>query len=444
MRATRVSRRSFLKGALAVPGAMAAMGAAGRAGGQQALAQAPAPSQPKVTLVVETYQWEEAGFKEWMNWINAQLTAKFPHITVEKRSAPSTQYWDKLIVKGQTGTLGDVFQLSGPILEQFLAMGGVEPVNKFLDVPAAQKLMPSALWKIVSRQDQLMGVPTLTTTNQVMIYNTKHFEAAGVTMPGQGKQEEWLASTVKLTKAPDRYGVVVHTIATTQFMEDLRKFIIAWNTQFSQPDGKPTCNAPEVVEAIAFYRKIVKSGATPIGTEKTIYRPMVWDGKISQLLDGSWVFGMAKSSNAKALPELSAAPLPFPSQRGNLTFNMYCLYAKSKVKDAAAEWLKIAWGEEGAVKFAEFTGSPHAHKVALPPALLKSMPWLPAYQKVLATDPVADPNPGFALVRSEADDILIRWTARAIITGEISAQDACDGMQKEMERLSKKYDGKTF
>ncbi len=442
MRGKRMSRRTFLKGALALPAGMAALKATGSATGAKATAHAATPSP--VTLVVETYQWEEAGFNDWMDWINKQLTATFPHIVVEKRSAPSTQYWDKIIVKAQSGTLGDVFQLSGPILDQFLAMGGVEPVNKFIDVPAAQKRMPQALWKLIARQDQLMGVPTLTTTNQIMIYNTKHFEAAGITMPGVGKQEQWLADTVKLTKAPDRYGVVVHTIATSQFMEDLRKFIIAWNTQFSLPDGKPTCNAREVVEAIAFYRKIVKSGATPIGTEKTIYRPMVWDGKISQLLDGSWVFGMAKSSNGKALSELSAAPLPFPSQRGNLTFNMYCLYAKSKVKAAAAEWLKIAWGEEGAVKFAEFTGSPHAHRVTLPQSLVRSMPWLPAYQKVLATDPVADPNPGFALVRSEADDILIRWTAKAIITGEISAREAGEGMQKEMERLSKKYDGKTF
>jgi ABC-type glycerol-3-phosphate transport system substrate-binding protein len=439
-----VSRRSFLKRALALPVGMAALEAAGSTIGVRATAHAAAPSRAPVTLVVETYQWEEAGFKDWMDWINQQLTAKFPHITVEKRSAPSTQYWDKIIVKAQSGTLGDVFQLSGPILDQFLAMGGVESVNKFIDVPAAQKLMPLPLWRLISRQDQLMGVPTLTTTNQIMIYNTKHFEAAGISMPGAGKQEQWLADTVKLTKAPDRYGVVVHTIATGQFMEDLRKFIIAWNTQFSLPDGKPTCNAKEVVEAIAFYRKIVKSGATPIGTEKTIYRPMVWDGKISQLLDGSWVFGMAKSSSGKALSDLSAAPLPFPSQRGNLTFNMYCMYAKSKVKEAAAEWLKIAWSEEGAVKFAEFTGSPHAHKVALPQNLVQKMPWLPAYQKVLATDPVADPNPGFAIVRSEADDILIRWAARAVITGEISAQDACEGMQREMERLSKKYDGKTF
>lgn len=444
MSTRKLSRRSFLKGALALPGGMVALDALGVSGAKPAMAQTAAPPKAPVTLVVETYQWEEAGFRDWMDWINKQLTAKYPNVTIEKRSAPSTQYWDKIIVKAQSGTLGDVFQLSGPILDQFLAMGGVEAVNKFLDVPAAQKLMPPALWKIVSRQDQLMGVPTLTTTNQVMIYNTKHFQAAGVTMPGVGKQEQWLADAVKLTKAPDRYGVVVHTIATGQLMEDLRKFIIAWNTQFSLPDGKPTCNAREVVEAIAFYRKIVKSGATPVGTEKTIYRPMVWDGKISQLLDGSWVFGMAKSSNAKALSELSAAPLPFPSQRGNLTFNMYCMYAKSKVKDVAAEWLKIAWSEEGAVKFAEFTGSPHAHKVTIPQSLLQNMPWLPAYQKVLATDPVADPNPGFALVRSEADDIIIRWSAKAIITGEISAQEACDGMQKEMERLSKKYDGKTF
>jgi ABC-type glycerol-3-phosphate transport system substrate-binding protein len=444
MPSKRVSRRSFLKGALALPAAVTVLEAAGATTGLQATARAAAPSRASVTLVVETYQWEEAGFKDWMDWINKTLTAKFPHITVEKRSAPSTQYWDKIIVKAQAGTLGDVFQLSGPVLDQFLAMGGVEPVNKFIDVPAAQKLMPLPLWRQVSRQDQLMGVPTLTTTNQIMIYNTKHFEAAGISMPGAGKQEQWLADTVKLTKAPDRYGVVVHTIATGQFMEDLRKFIIAWNGQFSLPDGKPTCNAREVVEAIAFYRKIVKSGATPIGTEKTIYRPMVWDGKISQLLDGSWVFGMAKSSSGRALSELSAAPLPFPTQRGNLTFNMYCMYAKSKAKEAAAEWLKIAWSEEGAVKFAEFTGSPHAHKVALPQTLVQKMPWLPAYQKVLATDPVADPNPGFAIVRSEADDILIRWAARAIITGEVSPQDACEGMQKEMERLSKKYDGKTF
>jgi ABC-type glycerol-3-phosphate transport system substrate-binding protein len=439
-----LSRRSFLKGALAFPGGMVALDSLDAAVPRPAKAQTASTTKASVTLVVETYQWEEAGFKDWMDWINKQLTAKYPNVTVEKRSAPSAQYWDKIIVKAQSGTLGDVFQLSGPILDQFLAMGGVEAVNKFLDVPTAQKLMPSALWKIVSRQDQLMGVPTLTTTNQVMIYNKKHFEAAAITMPGQGKQEDWLADTIKLTKAPDRYGVVVHTIATTQFMEDLRKFIIAWGTQLSMPDGKPTCNAREVVESIAFYRKIVKSGATPIGTEKTIYRPMVWDGKISQLIDGSWVFGMAKSSNAKALADLSAAPLPFPNQRGNLTFNMYCMYTRSKVKDMAAEWLKIAWGEEGAVKFAEFTGSPHAHKVTLPQSLLQKMPWLPAYQKVLAADPVADPNPGFALVRSEADDIIIRWSAKAIITGEISAQEACDGMQKEMERLSKKYDGKTF
>jgi len=227
-------------------------------------------------------------------------------------------------------------------------------------------------------------------------------------------------------------------------MEDLRKFIIAWNTQLSLPDGKPTCNAKEVVEAIAFYRKIVKSGATPIGTEKTIYRPMVWDGKISQIIDGSWVFGMAKNSNAKALSDLRAAPLPFPSQRSDMRLNGYCMFGKSKVKDAAAEWLKIAWSEEGAIKFAEFTGTPHARKVTLPQGLVQQMPWLPVYQKVLANDPVADPNPGFAIVRSEADDIIIRWAAKAIITGEISAQDACQGMQKEMERLSKKYDGKTF
>ena len=439
MTPTRVSRRSFLKKAVALPVGMAALGGTGTIIGRKARA-ASAP----VTLVVETYQWEEAGFKDWMSWINGQLTARFPHITVEKRSSPTSQYWDKLIVKGQTGTLGDIFQLSSNVLRQFVAMGGVEPLGRFFDLPAMQKLMAPPLWKVAVEENQLIGVPTLNTTSQVMIYNAKHFEAGKVTMPGLGKQDAWLADAVKLTKAPDRYGAVVHTITNSMFMLDLRKFVITWNGQFSEPDGRPTCSSPQVVEAIAFYRKIVQSGATPIGTEKTIYRPMVWDGKISQIIDGSWFFGMAQNSNAKALDQLSAAPLPFPSQRGELIYNMYCMYAKSKAKDAAAEWLKIAWSEEGAVKFAECTGSPHARQVTLPPALLKRMPWLPAYQNVLSKDPVADTDPGFALVKSESTDIITRWAAKAILTGELSAKSACDGMQQEMERLSKKYGGKTF
>jgi len=404
-----------------------------------------APVTEPVTLVVETYQWEEGGFREWMDWINAKLVSEQPNVKIEKRSAPYTEYWDKLLVKMQAGTMGDVFQGQWQNIEQWLAIGGLEAMNNYVDIDEVKALIEPALWSRIAVKDQLMGVPTMFTTSCAMIYNTKHFEAAGVTMPGTGEQDAWLDMTVKeLTQAPERYGVVVHTIATNQLNEDLNKFVAAWNAAYSLEDGTPTCGTPEMVGAIEFYRRIVESGATPIGTEKTVYRPMVWNGKISQIIDGSWVFGMAMAEKGEAISELSASPLPFPTPRALLSFNLYQLYGKSKVKDLGAKWLSIAFSEEGAVEFSKLTGNPHARKMELPQSLVDQMPWLPAYATIMGTDLEADLNPGFTLVRAEADDIIRLWADRAILTREITPEEAAAGMQRDLEELSKRHGGKTM
>lgn len=403
-----------------------------------------APVTDPTTLVVETYQWGESGFKEWMDWINQRLIDEHPNLTIEKRTAPSTEYWDKLLIKIQAGTIGDVFQARYQNLEQWLAIGGIEPMNDYLDMSEAEALITPVLWERMTSNGQLMGVPTMFTTNGVMIYNTKHFDDAGVTMPGTGEQDAWLEMSVKLTQAPDRYGAVIHTIATGQLNEDMNKFVASWDAAYSLEDGTPTCDTPEMTGAIEFYRRFVESGATPIGTEKTVYRPMVWNGKISQIIDGSWVFGMAMAENGEALNELSAAPLPFPSERAGISYNLYQLHGKSKVKDLGAKWLSTSFSEEGAIEFSKLTGNPHARKMELPQDLVDDMPWLPAYTTVMGREPVVELNPGFTLVNAEADDIIRRWADRAILTREITPEEASKGMQQEMEELSKKHDGKTM
>jgi len=403
------------------------------------------PVEEAVTLVVETYQWHEAGFREWLEWMSDRMTSMYPNVKIEARSAPYNEFTDKRLIKLQAGTLGDIFQGDDKKIEQWLAIGGIEALNSYMDVEELKAKIAPGVWERIAPKDQLMGVLTLHTTEQVVIYNTKHFEEAGVTMPGQGEQDKWLDMTVKLTNAPERYGVALYTLAKTgRFNEDLYHFVGGFGGQYSEPDGTPTCNTPEMIAAVSFFRKCVESGVTPIGTPKPNYLAMVWNGQISQVIDGSWFFGSAKASNATALDQLSASPLPWPKRRGTHVFNLYQLYGKSKIKDVAADWLKLAWSEESSLKFSEFTGSPHGRPVKLPQNLVDAQPWMPAYQEVLAAEFVSDDNPGFALVREEANEIIKRNGFAAVVDGEVTPEQACENMQKGFEELSNKYGGETF
>lgn len=402
-------------------------------------------AEKTIPLVVETYQWHEAGFREWLEWMKERMKELYPNVEIEARSAPYNEYADKRLVKLQAGTLGDVFQGDDIKIEQWLAIGGISALNPYMDTEDIKSKLDPGVWDRIAPKDQLMGVLTLHTTEQVMIYNAKHFEEAGVSMPGQGEYEEWLDLTVQLTKAPDRYGVAVYTLPqTARFNEDLYHFVGGFGGQYSLPDGIPTCDTPEMISAVDFFRRVVTSGATPVGTDKPMYLAMVWNGQISQVIDGSWYFGSAIASNATALDELSASPLPWPQRRGTHVFNLYQLYGKSEVKETAASWLELAWSEESSLKFTEFTGSPHGYPVDLPQSLIDKQPWMPAYSEVLAAEFVPDDNPGFALVREEANEIIKENGFAAVVTGDITPEEACRKMQEELEQLSVKYGGKTF
>jgi ABC-type glycerol-3-phosphate transport system substrate-binding protein len=411
-------------------------------------ATAPATAAPAVankapvTLVVETYMWEEPGSKDWFEWLASKYTQQYPYVKIERRVVPSAQYWDKLMTEIQAKTVGDVFQGRVELMDQWIAVGGLEPLDQRLDIKDIQANFPKWLLGKLSKNSALYALPYFLTTSRAVIYNKKHFQDAGVEMPGAGQTDKWLAILKQLTKAPDRYGIAL-TTSFTSLYHRYDVFVSGFGGQFSLPDGKPALNSKENVEATKLYRAIVEAGVTPVGVEPNVYNPMIWNGNISSTCTGSWFFGSAKMANGTAFSQLAASPGPFPSMTALPAYATFHISSASKVKPEAAAWLTLSATEEAAVKEMEFRGDPHPRQFKVPDDLKKQMPWLEVFNQIANASPVLDLNPGFTLVRAESEQIILRNAAQGVM-GKMSVEDALNNGQKELEALSKREGGKTF
>jgi multiple sugar transport system substrate-binding protein len=195
-------------------------------------------------------------FQKFIDAFNAENT--------DIRVVQESQGWDtafsKLVSALTAGNPPDVM-LSLPALTMTMqSRGDIIPVDSIVEsVNSQHKFVESQLTPF-KYQDATWGVPMWGMTF-LLHYRTDLLEAAGVAEP-PATWAEWLDASTKMT-GNGKYGIILPANKNLFTTENFYSLMINTDARIYGPDGKIAFNSPETVEALTFYKDMVKAAAPP-------------------------------------------------------------------------------------------------------------------------------------------------------------------------------------
>ncbi|HLH71899.1 MAG TPA: sugar ABC transporter substrate-binding protein [Chloroflexota bacterium] len=373
------------------------------------------------------YEWENTGVGLANRWIKpADAFEKATGIKVNRQAIPSTQYWDKMLAELASGTKVELWYGGYPI-EQYIAMGGLSPLDPYVDVKALQSTFYPAQKENLVSGGQTYGF-LCGLTSSAMFYNKDIFDKAGLKPPTT--YDELLATAKKLTKAPDQYGMGIPTADQIQVLEPVGRFLIGYDTLWG--NGKEVlANSPKTVQAISALKGLVDAGVTPANQNNPVLRPMFWTGKTAIWWDGPWFPGMSD----KPIPGLATAKIPLPSGKTSGGIQTIIMAKGGANKEAAGKYLDFISQPQWQKVMTEESGIQAGRTGIDYSDYLSKNPW---YQAFLDAMPgvVAETEPGW-----EKFDAQVKKIAQSKIS-EMYAKNrpvkqVLDEMQSQFEQLVK-------
>lgn len=250
---TSANRRSVLKGGVAA-GAAAALGLRSTAFAAPAfLRQEPVEirfwHQEVVPKRVEAFQ----------KFIDA-FNAENPDVKVVQESQGWDQAFSKLVSALTAGNPPDVMMSLPALTMTMQSRGDIIPVDDIVESVNAKYGFVESQLVPFKYEDATWGVPMWGMTF-LLHYRTDLLEGAGVAAP-PATWDEWLDASTKMTGG-GKYGIVLPANKNLFTTENFYTVMINTDARIYGPDGKIAFSSPETVEALTFYKEMVKAASTP-------------------------------------------------------------------------------------------------------------------------------------------------------------------------------------
>ncbi|MDQ3963947.1 MAG: sugar ABC transporter substrate-binding protein [Actinomycetota bacterium] len=357
-----------------------------------------------------------------------------PDITVNLvEIAEKDDHLTRLATSFSAGDPPDVFLVNFREYTQFVSLGGVEPLDGYLDDAGIDlaSYYPGPV-EAFTFDDALQCMPQ-NASNLAVYFNTDLFAEAGVEPPFEGwTWDEFRAAGEQLTKGDVRgIGIEPSIIRVAPF---------AWSNGGEIVDDleSPTTftfDDPSSREALEFVIDLVQDGLVP--TEREIaaqdLETRFSTGKLAMLLSSrrdTPAFREVRDLNFDVLP------LPQAGEPANILHSDgYCIAAQSDAKDAAARFIGFAVGTQGQTITALGGRTvPSLMSIAQSPAFLDPSQE-PAHSRVfldavphLRRTPVL---PNWPEIEDLAEEIL----TRAFYEPGVSVDDAIQQLKEQTEPL---------
>lgn len=192
-------------------------------------------------------------------------------------------------------------------------------------------------------EDKLYGVPQVTDA-PALLYNKGFLQKAGVDVPKSWNDVKAAAAKIKSSNP----GVTAALFMQSGGYFSL-PYIYSEGGDLLNPEQKKiTISSPEAVKGVQDAVDLVKSGAAVTDTTSDSYNNMMTafkDGKVAMIINGPWSVADIKTGSAfKDATNLGISPTPAGSSGKSgspVGGHNYVIYAQSKVKSAAAEFIKF-------------------------------------------------------------------------------------------------------
>jgi multiple sugar transport system substrate-binding protein len=332
-----------------------------------------------------------------------------------------------MITELATGTTTELYYASFPALDQYQAMGALQPLDPYVNVKELQDAFFPVQKTDLVRNGQTVAYMCGLTAD-AMFYHQDLLDAAGVKPPTS--YDELLAAAKQLTNAPNQYGFGVVTADQVQILEKHTDFIIGYGSLWG--NGKDVLiNSDKNVEAITALKNLVDAGVTPANQNNPVLRPLFFDGKLAIWFDGPWMPGLSD----KPISGLAAAKIPLPSGKFQGGPQIVIMTTGGANKPAAGKYLDFISQPEWQKTMTVESGINSGRAGIDYSDFLAKNPW---YQPFLDSlnSVVPDPAPGWGKINAQWRKVVQNKLAEMYAQNR-PVKQTLDDIQAQVEDLVK-------
>ena len=400
-----------------------------------AFVAASADAGERVKIRYPNWQWGQSGFKDFFGEAAQAFEKENPSFQIEGISIPVGQYFDKMITEIQAGTPADLIMLRGDNYHQFVGMGALEPLDRWMDKTDIKRAYYPEQRTFAEVDGKIYGLLVLNRTLQ-LLYNKAILREVGVAVPKT--QEEFFEAAKKLTVRDkdgnvQRYGAALMTTNERDFYEFLLLFVVGYGGNFAK-DGKPTATDPKTIEGVKLYKRFFDAEVIPKGMNRNQFRQLFWEGKVAMYPEGSWQWAAIEQTNKAILKDIDFAPVPWANHMSTGgAQNFLAIPKQAKHKEEAWKYLELISRPEWQRRYAELAQSIPGRQRAIDAAFLAKYPWFRPFLEGQKSASAVSP-PGLELVNEEFQKIVRDRVSEALFRNRPVEQAMADA-QQDLERL---------
>ena len=376
-----------------------------------------AEAQTPITLW-HAYRGKEA---DALQQVAQAFNGKQKAIELKLVQIPYDAFADKITASIPRGKGPDIFIFAQDRIGDWAASGMIEPVDFWLDEPTRKSFLPPTL-EALTYDDSVYGLP-MAFKMVALYYNTNLIKAPPATT------DELIAAAKKATDAKaGKYGLVYENANYYYHAAWMQGF----GARVFDKSGKPTLNAPEAIEALAFAQDLAKKqGVMPQEVTSTLVTTLFNKGQAAFVINGPWFMGEIDKGvpyKVAVLPTLKNGKKPAPF----LTAEAVIISAKTADKKAAFEVVKHLTSVESGKTMALVGRQTPARREVYDDAQVGKDEILSVFKKQLETSAPMPNTPAMRMVWSPATTAMNK-----AINGTTDPKAALDEAQAEVEKLVK-------
>ena len=208
-------------------------------------------------LKVMSWEQFQPGEKDGWNALFDKFNQSQSEYMVDWTGWPAGQYISNVVIQAQAGGIdADVLMampdLAAQVIRKFKL---AEPLDSIVEELG---ITPSGGHDFLRQDGKLYGLSAID-VNFALVYNKALFDKAGV-QPATS-QDEWVATTAKLTHRPDQFGIALTNNISDggEWWFQLQNFCLPYDGKWAE--GKtPLANSPETVKGMELWKALYEAG----------------------------------------------------------------------------------------------------------------------------------------------------------------------------------------
>lgn len=317
-----------------------------------------ATSSKPVTIKVATYEGQGTSLTDQKNIAKAYMKLH-PNVTIKVISIPSN-YDQKIETEIAAGDAPDIFQIGDGDVAMYADKKSIIDLTPLLK---ENNVNLSAYYQSVLNTGKVHGdIYTLPKdwSDLAVYYNKDMFKAAGVPLPSSNwTWADLAADAKKLTVTKNGKTTQWGVLLPGDWTRAVEPIMFAYGGSAIKPDGSTYTgylNSKGTVAGLKEYQSIYNAGSAPSPASVKGFQgvDLFQAKKVAMYVTGDW-----PNANYKKTPNLSYGVAPLPSgpsgQANTICYSGWGINSKSKIKQAAFQYLEYLAGPKGEAQLANYS-----------------------------------------------------------------------------------------